>query len=326
MMTATIAALQDPPKAQEWVHLTFQQYRPYLDHCDQENILVVGARDTLGIPCGLAVAVAQSSSASAATNFEDPDSKWFLCSLFVKESHRRMGVGRSLWSSLSSELGKRGCDKLSLQIVLRENTLDAVEPFLGAMGFQEIRRIAKVFSFNKEHIQESPFTKGAMANVFRAGDQFRLLTFDELSEANLAELEANEGGWYPAFVSPLLGQQKFNQRCTTFAVDPQTEKVAGWITAIDVNQDQRILYRSFFTREEYRDTPVGFFLFVEAIKNHLNYYMDRGGIASIPVDNDRAMRFTDLFFRNAVDHISFEITAAFGFLPSLSHEFDNSSI
>lgn len=238
------------------------------------------------------------------------DGSWFLCSLFVKESHRRKGVGRELWACLSSELRMRGCKKLSLQTVLRDSALDAVEPYLKAMGVQEIRRIAKVFSFNKEHIQESPFTKGAMADVFRAGDQFRILTFDELTERNLAELAANEGGWYPAFVSPLLGQEKFNRQCTTFAVDPQTEKVAGWITAIDVNQDQRILYRSFFTREEYRDTTVGFFLFVEAIKNHLNHYMDRGGIASIPTDNERAMRFTTLFFRDAVDHISYEISAS----------------
>lgn len=298
-MTATFGVLQDSKQSHEWKHLTFHQYQPYLDHCDQENILAVGARDMLGIPCGLAVAVMGS------------DNHWFLCSLFVKESYRRKEVGRGIWSSLSSELGLRGCETLSLQTVLRESTLDAVEPYLEAMGFQEIRRIAKVFSFNKEHIQESPFTKGSMASAFQAGDQFRLLTFDELSEGNLAELSANEGGWYPAFVSPLLGQEKFNRRCTTFAVDPLTDKVAGWITAIDVNSDQRILYRSFFTREEYRDTPVGFFLFVEAIKNHLNYYMDRGGIASIPTDNDRAMRFTDLFFRNAVDHISYEITASY---------------
>ena len=298
-MITTISALQDSKQSQEWKHLTFRQYQPYLDHCDQENILAVGARDAMGIPCGLAVAVMGS------------ENRWFLCSLFIKESHRRQGTGRHLWSCLSSELQQRGCENLSLQTVLRESALESVEPYLEAMGFQEIRRIAKVFSFNKEHIQESPFTKGAMADVFRAGDQYRILTFDELSERNLAELSANEGGWYPAFVSPLLGQEKFNRRCTTFAVDPLTEKVAGWITAIDVNQDQRILYRSFFTREEYRDTPVGFFLFVEAIKNHLNYYMDRGGIASIPIDNDRAMRFTDLFFRNAVDHISYEITASY---------------
>ena len=294
-----VSHIQSSAEAQEFKHLTFQQYQPYLDHCNQENILVVGVRDAMGIPCGLAVAVMGS------------DNHWFLCSLFVKEPYRRNGVGRDLWACLSSELRMRGCKKLSLQTVLRESMLGSVEAYLGAMGFLEIRRIAKVFSFNKEHIQESPFTKGAMADVFRAGDQFRILTFDELTERNLAELAANEGGWYPAFVSPLLGQEKFNRHCTTFAVDPQTEKVAGWITAIDVNQDQRILYRSFFTREEYRDTPVGFFLFVEAIKNHLNHYMERGGIASIPVDNDRAMRFTDLFFRNAVDHISYEINALY---------------
>jgi hypothetical protein len=37
--------------------------------------------------------------------------------------------------------------------------------------------------------------------------------------------------------------------------------------------------------------------------------MDRGGIASIPVDNERAMRFSELFFRGAYDHISYEVTA-----------------
>jgi hypothetical protein len=85
--------------------------------------------------------------------------------------------------------------------------------------------------------------------------------------------------------------------------------VAGWITALDVNENTRILYRSFFTREDYRDTQIGFLLFIEAIKRHLSYFMDRGGIASIPMENERAMRFSELFFREAYDHISYEVTA-----------------
>ncbi len=296
-----------PEQSFGFLPLTFQTNRQYLFHCDKENIIAVGASDEDDKPCGLFLALATF----------DPNGKkndtWYLLNIFVKEDARRRGIGRGLWNELKKELENSGCKKIGYQAVLREERLEEVIPFSIAMGFEQPRKIAQIFAFQKDTIEKSAFVKGTLAGAFQPDAQFRYVSFDMLSQGQLSELERNEGDWYPQFVSPLIGKEKANQKCTIFAVDSEKGKIAGWITALDVNNDTRILYRSFFTRQEYRETPVGFFIFVAAINNHLKYYRERGGLSSIPTDNERAMRFGTLFFRNAYDHISYEIESHYDF-------------
>jgi GNAT superfamily N-acetyltransferase len=300
-------SILSPSDAFGYIPLTFSMDRGYLLHCDRENIAAVGASDGEGGPCGLILALAVYG----------PDGKmsdtWYLASVFVTEAARRRGIGRGLWNELKKELKARGCKHLRCQTVLKEERLAELIPYVVAMGFDEPRRIAQIFAFDDSTIEKSPFIRGTLADAFRPDSRFRYIPFDSLSLEQQTELETNEGGWYPAFVSPLIGKEHMNQKCTTFAVDSDNGKIAGWITALDVNNNTRILYRSFFTREEYRDTPVGFFVFTEAVRNHLQYYRDRGGLSSIPTDNERAMRFSTLFFRGAYDHISYEIVSHYDF-------------
>lgn len=300
-------SILNPADALGYISLIFQINRPYLFRCDQENIIAVGASDETGKPCGLILAL---------TSF-GPDGKkndsWYLASVFVHEKARRRGVGRKLWDELKKELKARGCRKIAFQTVLREERLDDMVPYFKAMGFEDPGKVAQIFAFDNKTIEKSPFIIGTLADAFRPDSRFRFISFDRLTQEQRLELEANEDGWYPQFVSPLIGKEYRNEKCTIFAVDNENEEIAGWITALDVNDSTRILYRSFFTREEYRDTPVGFFIFIEAVKNHLKYYRDRGGLSSIPMDNDRAMRFSTLFFRDAYDHISYEIESSYCF-------------
>jgi GNAT superfamily N-acetyltransferase len=297
----------DPADALGHTALTFQMNRSYLMNCDKPNIIAVGAADEEGSPCGLALAL---------TTF-GPDGTmsdaWFLASIFVKVNFRRRGIGRGLWNELKKELAKRGCSRLRYQSVMRQERLAELIPWSVAMGFEEPQKIAQIFAFDQRSIEKSPFIRGTLADAFRPDSRFRFISFDSLSPGQQAELLENKGGWYPAFVSPLIGKEQMNQKCTTFAVDNENGKIAGWITALNVNNDTRILYRSFFTREEYRDTPVGFFIFTEAVKNHLEYYRERGGLSSIPMDNERAMRFSTLFFRDAYEYISYEIESHYDF-------------
>ena len=300
-------SILNPADAFGYIPLTFSMNRQHLLHCDRENIAAFGASDGEGGPCGLILALAVYG----------PDGKmsdaWYLASVFVTEAARRRGVGRELWNELKKELKARGCKQLRCQTVLKEERLAELIPYFVAMGFNEPRRIAQIFAFDDSTIEKSPFIRGTLADAFPPDPRFRYISYDSLSREQLSELEKNEGGWYPAFVSPLIGKDQMNRKCTTFAVDNGNGKIAGWITALDVNNNTRILYRSFFTREEYRDTPVGFSVFTEAVKNHLKYYRDRGGLSSIPTDNDRAMRFSMLFFRGAYDHISYEIESSYRF-------------
>jgi GNAT superfamily N-acetyltransferase len=308
----------NPAEAIEYQSLLFQSYRPYLSNCGRDNIIAVGAEDAGGIPCGLTLALTGMDQNGKLN--ED----WTLLSVFVKDTRRREGIGHSLWRRLGEELERRGCRRIRVQAVLRETALEAVEPYLSAMGFSAPERIAKIFTFSPDSMNrgKSPFVGGSLAGVFQPDERFRFLPFDELTEAHWKELEENEGGWYPLFVSPLIGKEQLNQKCTVFALDSENGRLAGWITGLNVNDNTRILYRAFFTREEYRDTPVGFFIFTQAIKNHLREFPDRGGLASIPTDNDRAMRFSTLFFRDSCDHISYEIESEYRFHSTSSETGD----
>ncbi len=297
----------NPADAPYYIPLTFQMHRRYLLNCDRENIIAAGASDETGEPYGLALALNPFGPNGKKNDF------WYLTSFFVRKESRRRGIGRELWKALKKELELRGCRKICFQTVLREERLEEVVPFFKAIGFEEPRIIAKIFAYDNKTIERSPFIRGTLANAFQPDPRFRFVSFDRLTREQQMELETNDGGWYPPFVSPLIGKEQMNEKCTTFAVDNENEKIAGWITALDVNDNTRILYRSFFTREEYRDTPVGFLIFTEAVRNHLEHYRDRGGLASIPTDNDRAMRFSTLFFRDAFDHISYEIESSYCF-------------
>lgn len=296
-----------PADTLQYIPLTFQMNRGYLTNCDKPNIIAAGAADEEGKPCGLALAL---SSYEPEGKISD---SWFLASILVKENYRRRGIGRNLWNELKKELEARGCKQLHYQAVLREERLAELIPWSVSMGFDEPKKIAQIFAFDNSTIERSPFIRGTLADAFRPDPRFRYISFDSLTPDQQVELSENKGGWYPSFVSPFIGKEYMNQKCTTFAVDNENNKIAGWITALDVNDNTRILYRSFFTREEYRDTPVGFFIFIEAVKNHLKYYRERGGLSSIPTDNERAMRFSTLFFRDAYDHISYEVASHFDF-------------
>lgn len=297
----------DTVESYKYLPLLFQAYKPYLLNCERENIIAVGAKDAEGKPCGLIL---------AATSYDENgviNNSWILLSVFVSVKQRRKGIGRSLWEQLRNILQKKGCRELKVQSVLTEAISEVVCGYLVAMGFLVPKRIAKIFSFDDVSIWRSPFVSGSFANAFQPDESFRYLSFDELTEEQIMELENNEGDWYPGLVNPLIGKDKINKRCTVFALDNSNNRIAGWITAIDVNENKRILYRTFFTREEYRDTPVGFFIFTQAIKNHLLAYPHRGGLSSIPTDNEKAMRFSALFFRDAYDHISYEIASSYYF-------------
>jgi GNAT superfamily N-acetyltransferase len=300
-------SILNPAEAFGYIPLTFQMHRRYLMNCDKPNIIAAGAADAEGKPCGLALALTTLGTDGRR------DDAWHLASIFVKEDARRRGIGRGLWDELKKELEARSCREIRFQTVLREERLTEVVPYFIVAGFDEPRKIAQIFAFDNSTIEKSPFIRGTLADAFPPDPRFRYISFDSLSRDQLSELEKNEDGWYPSFVSPLIGKEQMNQRCTTFAVDNGNGKIAGWITALDVNDNTRILYRSFFTREEYRDTPVGFSVFTEAVKNHLKHYRDRGGLSSIPTDNDRAMRFSTLFFRGAYDHISYEVAGSYHF-------------
>jgi hypothetical protein len=136
----------------------------------------------------------------------------------------------------------------------------------------------------------------------------------ELSEKEIEEIRKNEGNWYPGFVSPFIGWSCISDECSVFALDSLTGKAAAWVTGLNVNNDTYILFRTFFTREEFRDTSIGLYTFSEAVRRYYANCPEKKALASVPVDNEKSMRFNELFFQGAHDHVSREILAEYFFL------------
>jgi len=304
--------LLTPSEALEYKNLTLKKYRGCLFHCNKENVIAVGAYSSREEPIGLTLAYGvpkEEGSEGSGKAIKE----WTLCSVYVKDGHRKQGIGRELWKVLVNELKLRGAERLLFQAVLREAPERELSSYFVNMGFETPNRIAKIFHYSCDKIMESPFVKASLDQTFKQDERFRFISPKELSGEALTELRENKGSWYPDFVSPFIGWDSFNKDCTVFAIDRENGKVAAWITAMNVNQGTYILYRTFFTREEYRDTPIGFHIFSEAVRKHLTLYPDRKILSSVPVDNERSMRFNELFFRGTYDHISYEVLAQYFF-------------
>ncbi len=304
--------LLTPSEALEYKNLTLKKYRGCLFHCNKENVIAVGAFSSQEGPFGLALAYGVPGE-EGSEGLGKAIKEWVLCSVYVKDGYRKQGIGRELWKLLADELKLRGAERLLFQAVLREAPERELCSYLLNMGFEAPNKIAKIFHYSCDKIMESPFVKASLDETFKQEERFRFVSPKELSGEALTELRENKGGWYPEFVSPFIGWDSFNEDCTVFAIDSQNGKVAAWITAMDVNQHTYILYRTFFTREEYRDTPIGFHIFSEAVRKHLTLYPGRKVLSSVPIDNERSMRFNELFFRGTYDHISYEVLAQYFF-------------
>lgn len=294
-----------PDEGFEYRKLTLNRYQRFLFSCNKDNVIAVGASSGAEEPLGLALACRPDDSEGF-----DPGS-WYLCSIFVLESARSQGIGKKLWKALVEELKVRSVRKIFFQSVLREGPEKDLTGFLESVGFERPERIAKIFSYSSENAVRSSFVKASREGTFKKDGRFRFVSSKELSKEALEELRKNEGNWYPEFVSPFIGWSCLSNECTVFAVDSVTGKTAAWLTAMDVNNGTYILYRTFFTREEYRGTSIGLFTFSEAVRRHYALCPEKKALASVPVDNKRSMRFNELFFQGTHDHVSYEISAEY---------------
>jgi GNAT superfamily N-acetyltransferase len=309
-MTEITFLTQD--EAFEYRNLTLTQYQRVLFTCGNENVIAVGASEE-GKPLGLILACRRGKTD---TQNHDPSqghglAQWYLCSIFIKEDHRAQGIGKKLWEAFVEALASRGARKISFQSVLREETEKSLVGFFAAVGFEKPKRIAKIFSYSGEKTLESSFVKACSQETIQAEGRFRMVSPKEISEEALCDMRENEGDWYPGFVSPFIGWNQLNHECTVFAIDSVSGKTAAWITALDVNNGAYLLYRTFFTREEFRNTSIGFYIFSEAIRRFYTCCPEKKALASIPMDNEKSMRFNELFFQGAHDHISYEISAEY---------------
>ena len=308
----TEITLLTPDEVFEYRNLTLKQYQRLLFTCNNGNVIAVGASEE-GKPLGL-ILVCRRGKADVQNQDgaqEQDSDQWYLCSVFIKEAYRSQGIGRKLWEALIGALASRGAGRISFQSVLREGAEKSLTGFYAAVGFAKSERIAKIFSYSAEKTLESSFVKACREETIKEEGRFRMVSPKEIPEEALCDMRKNEGNWYPAFVSPFIGWNEINHDCTVFAIDRVSGKTAAWITAMDVNNGSYLLYRTFFTREAFRDTSIGLYIFSEAIRRFYAFCPEKKALASIPMDNEKSMRFNELFFQGAHDHISYEISAEY---------------
>ena len=247
-------------------------------------------------PCGLIVAE------------QSPNSKtiWEIKSLFVKKQFRRNGAATALLHALFNELKLRNCKSIIFTTVTSQSSIDEFSKLLIPMGFSPLKKLTVVYRFNaKELLANSKFIKIASAGLFTLPENIHIISMDKVDPKALKELKKQSGTSYPDSLSPFANEHNLEWNSTYFAVTDEN-KVVGWLTAFSA-PGNIILYRSLFVTEEYRKTAVGFHLFNEAVKNHIENHLDKSCLFAIACENYNFERFVSLYFKGTnYEHKKYE--------------------
>lgn len=283
-----------------YLKFTTKKYRQILMCCQRPNVIAVGVKAG-GEPCGLLLAVYEPRN-----KLKEPET-WWLLSFFIARKKRRCGLGGAAWDKAVEEIRKNGGTGLGFQCVLAQEEYEELSSFLKKRCQQTIiHTMATIFRLNAEEVGKSNFGKSCENGAFQIESQFCVLSFDEMSRAQKELLKNGEAQWYPENLSPFIMEAQRDDACTIFASDGQGGEIVGWINVPAVNGGRDMLYRSFFTKPEYRKTKLGFYLLTISIRRHLERYRDRGVLFAVAEDNPRMERYVRRLFREVQMKISYE--------------------
>lgn len=264
------------------------------------NVIAFGA-DYDSEPCGLIVA----------ESVKDEKNIWAIRSLFVKKQFRRKGAGTALVKKTLEELKQKNCKTLIFKAITSQKSIDELSALLIPLGFSPLEKLTTVYKFNaKDLIQSSKFIKAASAGLFKLPEKIHILSIDKVDSKLISELKEKSTIDYPEELSPFANEYNLKTDLSYFALTDKNE-IVGWLTAFS-SEGNIILYRSFFVKEEYRKTAVGFFLFNEAVKNHAAKHPDNACLFAIARDNFHAERFVLSYFKGTnYEHKKYEFKTTF---------------
>ena len=253
-------------------------------------------------PCGLIVAEQNNKHKNT----------WDIKSLFVKKEFRRKGAGTALVKTLLNELKLKKCETVVFKTVTSQSSIDQFSSLLVPMGFSPLKKITNIYRFNSKELEHSTFVKVAASGLFSLPKNVRIVSMDKIDSKILSDLKEKQNIDYPDQLSPFANEHHLEMGSSYFAVTDKNE-IVGWLTAFS-SAGNIILYRSFFVKEEYRKTAVGFFLFNAVVKNHAANYLDKSCLFAIACDNHDAERFVLLYFKGATyDHKKYEFETTLNF-------------
>lgn len=210
------------------------------------SVVAVGAH-AVHLPFGFALAEIRNDQSAE------------LLSLFVKEKHRRKGIGRRMLTLLERELSDRGAQELHVYFERGRRYTASVEPFLNATGFAtpDVYGVSCRCLF--DHMKDAPWMKRPRAMP----SAFEIFFWKDLGDEDRRDIlqRQQESAWFPIELSPFAGDggyEPLNSLGLRYAGE-----VVGWQINRRVARDT-IQYAITFVRADLQPLGLGALLMMES--------------------------------------------------------------
>lgn len=269
-----------------------------LNNIISQNTLAFGAREG-ELPCG--IILAQKS--------EKEIKQWDIKVFFISQIFRHQGIGSDLIKILMNALSEKGCKKIVFQAVTSKKSIDELRKFLLHYGFSEPEILTVIYKFNPDVLlKNNSFVQSAYSSIFTCPKNVKIVSINEIDPHLLDKIKNNKALNFPDNLSPFANEHDLLNTNSMFAINGQKE-IVGWITGLSA-PGNIILYRSFFVREDYRNSALGFFIINKAVKNHSQNYKNKEALCAIAVDNEKTLKFLSLYFKNLYEHKKYEFSTS----------------
>lgn len=270
----------------------YQHYLKQIMTESESNIIAFGAKFNK-LPCGAIFAKINDSHECQIHSF------------FVLPLFRKKGAGTALLNVLKAELKELNIKKVSIQGVTSQEKIDLLEAFLIKRGFSKAELLTFVYTIDpKLLLKNNRFVQRIVASATKVPDKIKIFSKNEINKELLQKLKENEDIDYPKGLSPFANEFDLADECTQFAVFDNKE-IVGWLTALRA-PGNAILYRSFYVKHDFRKTALGYFLFNEAIREHVRHHFDKKVLFAVDINNIRAQHLFKAYFKDLYDNPKFE--------------------
>lgn len=267
-----------------------------LNNTISNHTLAFGAKVS-DLPCGIILSQKNKSEKD----------QWDIKVFFISQFFRGQGIGSALIKTLIKSLKEKNCKKIVFQAVTSKNSIDELGRFLHHYGFSKPEILTEIYRFNPEVLFENnSFIQSACTSILSCPENVKIISIKEIDTYLLDKIKNNKNLDFPDNLSPFANEHDLSNTNTFFAITDQNE-IVGWITGLSAPGDI-ILYRSFFVREDYRNSALGFFIINKAIKNHFKHYKNKEALCAIAVDNEKTLKFLSLYFKNLYRHKKYEFS------------------
>lgn len=243
-----------PATAQPYSAFTYRQFRPWLvdeRHPRAQSLIAVGARHD-DEPVGLVVAGVEEGGEEAT-----------LCSVFVKERHRRAGVGTALLAALEATCREQGIRRLVTRFHEVGDTMP-LRRLLANAGWGAPSLISRYYRFALQPLHDAHWLAR-----WRTPSRYRLVPWAEVPQAVWAEAEralAHETD-NPEYFEPSRKAQPIAGPCSYALFE--ADVLVGW-SLVDREIPGTLYYRALFIRPPFRNRGLGVALAAATARGALN--------------------------------------------------------